>query len=395
MKFRAERSEFAEAAAWALRTVGARATLPALSGVRLEVAGDRLTWASTDLETASELSMSVQAERDGVALVPGKLLGDVVRSLPQAGISAEVDGDRLHLRCGRAQFALRLMPVEDFPQLPSPPEDAPVAVMKTEEFARTVGQVARAASLDDARPVLTGVSLEATGDRLTAAATDSYRLAVRTVPWDQGAEQTVLVPRRALEEARRSAEQLGSDVRIVLEPSRVTFVFAERRLTTNLIEGKYPDFRQLIPSGYERRLTVDRAELTEVVRRVAVVGDTNTTTTPVTLHLSEDSVRVTAGSGEVGQAEESLPGRLEGEDLQIAFNPRYLSEGLEAAGGDEVVFEFRDELKPAVLRPAPAGRGEEPAGEESAGDEGETGGQPTPPPEPVADFLYLLMPVRL
>jgi DNA polymerase III subunit beta len=376
MKFRAERTEFADAASWALRTVGARATLPALSGVRLEVRGDRLLLSSTDLEMASELSIPVQAEREGVALVPGRLLGDVVRALPMAGVSAEVEQDRMRLHCGRAQFDLRLMPVEDFPSLPQPAEGATVAVMKAEEFATTVGQVARAASADDARPVLTGVSLEASATGLTAAATDSYRLAVRTVPWDQDADMTVLVPRRALDESRRSAEQLGGEVRLILEPAQVTFDFGDRRLTTRLIEGKFPDFRQLIPPGFERRLDVDRAELMEVVKRVSVVGDTNTTATPVTLHLSADSVRVTAGSGEIGQAEEALPGRLDGEDLQIAFNPRYLTDGLDATGGERVVLEFRDELKPAVLRPAQPST-------DADGDQGP------------ADFLYLLMPVRL
>ncbi len=375
MKFRAERGEFADAAAWALRTVGARATLPALSGVRLEVSGDRLVLSSTDLEMASELSIPVQAESDGVALVPGRLLGDVVRTLPNAAVSAEAARERLHLACGRAQFDLRLMPAEDFPSLPEPGPDAVTAVMKAEEFARTVAQVARAASADDARPVLTGVQLEATTQGLTASATDSYRLAVRTVPWDQGTERTVLVPRRALEEARRSAELLGSEVRLLLEAGQVTFAFGDRRLTSRLIEGKFPDVRQLIPAGSERRLLVDRAELMEVAKRVAVVGDANTTATPVTLHLTADSVRVTAGSGEVGQAEESMPGQLEGEPLQIAFNPRYLTDGLDAAGSERVVLEFRDELKPAVLRPAPAAQGED---------------------EPAApDFLYLLMPVRV
>ena len=373
MKFRAERTEFAEAAIWALRTVGQRATLPALSGVHLQVADDRLTFASTDLEITSELSISVQAERDGVALVPGRLLGDVVRNLPQAAVSAEVEGDVLHLVCGRARFDLRLMPVEDFPELARPTEDATLAVIKAEEFARMVHQVARAASLDDARPVLTGVSLEAAKGNLTAAATDSYRLAVRTVPWDQTAETTVLVPRRALEEARRSADQLGSEVRLLLEPSQVTFAFGDRRLTTRLIEGKFPDYAQLLPSGSERRLTVDRADLMEVVRRVAVVGEANTTATPVTLHLTEDSVQLTSGSGEVGQAEEALPGELEGEPLDIAFNPRYLVDGLDAVGTERVLFELRDELKPAVLRPLAAGDG-------AAGE---------------GDFLYLLMPVRL
>jgi DNA polymerase III subunit beta len=383
MKFRAERTEFADAAAWALRTVGARATLPALSGVHLEVADDRLTLRSTDYEIESELSIPVQADRDGVALVPGRLLGDVVRSLPNAAVSAEADGDRLHLTCGRATFDLRLIPnAEDFPAPRQSAEDAAVAVMKADEFAKTVAQVARAASTDDARPVLTGVTLEASSGELTAAATDSYRLAVRTVPWDRGAETTVLVPRRALEEARRSAESLGSEVRLVLEPSQVTFAFGDRRLTSRLIEGKFPDYRQLIPAGFERRLLVDRAELQEVVRRVAVVGETNTTATPVTLHLTSDTVRVTAGSGEVGQADESLQGTLEGEDLEIAFNPRYLSDGLDAAGGERVVLEFRDELKPAVIRPAP------PEGAEG-GDGGEQQGGPT------GDFLYLLMPVRL
>lgn len=378
MKFRADRTEFADAVTWVLRTVGARQTLPALSGVRLDVTDDRLTLASTDLEVSSELSIPVSVEREGQALVPGRLLGDVVRSLPPAGVAAEVSGDRLHLACGRARFDLRLMAVEDFPALPAPSPEAATAVLKADDFARTVAQVARAASNDDARPVLTGVSLQATAGSLTAAATDSYRLAVRTVPWDQGADMTALVPRRALVEAQRAAEALGSEVRLILEPAQVTFAFGDRRLTTRLLEGKFPDYGQLIPDGHERRLEVDRADLLEVVKRVAVVGaDGGSTVTPVTLHLSADTVRVTAGTGEVGQAEESLPGVFEGEDLQIAFNPRYLTDGLDVAATERIVLYFRDELKPAVLRPAPA----------VAPDEGA--------PAVGADFLYLLMPVRL
>jgi len=377
MKFRADRAEFAEAASWALRTVGARAALPALSGVLLALEGDRLRLSSTDLEIASELTVGVAGERDGIALVPGRLLGDVVRSLPPAAVNAEVSGDRMHLSCGRARFDIRLMPAEDFPSLPEPSADAPVAVLKAGDFSGAVAQVARAASTDDARPVLTGVSLEATAGRLTAAATDSYRLAVREVPWDQGADSLALVPRRALIEAQRAADALGSEVRLVFEPAQVTFALADRRLTTRLIEGKFPDFRQLLPSDFERRLDVDRAALIEVVKRVSVVGgESSPTVAPVTLHLTADTVRVTAGTGEVGEAEESLPGVLEGEDLQIAFNPRYLTDGLDVAGSERVRLEFRDELKPAVLRRAP-----EAAEGRAEGDGG--------------DFLYLLMPVRL
>jgi DNA polymerase-3 subunit beta len=374
MKFRAERTEFADAATWVLRTVGARATLPALSGVRMEVTGDRLLLGSTDLEVSSTLSIPVQAEREGTALVPGRLLGDVVRSLPNAAISADADTDRLHLECGNARFDLRLMPLEDFPSLATADGSGVPAVMKADEFAGRVAQVARAASTDDARPVLTGVYVEATNDHLVLAATDSYRLAMLTLDWEQDVEGTVLLPRRALDEARRSAEQLGSEVRMSFEESQVGFDFGDRQLVTRLIEGSFPPFRQLIPTGFERRLEVDRSDLIEVVRRVAVVGDANTTATPVTLHLTADTVRVTAGSGEIGEAEESLQGTLSGEDLQIAFNPRYLTDGLDAAGTDQVALEFRDELKPAVIRPV------------ASGDDGDEAG---------ADFLYLLMPVRL
>lgn len=375
MKFRAERTQFAEAAAWVLRTVGDRARLPEYGGVSLDVAGERLALASTDGEASSALEIPVQGDRDGSALVPGRLLGDVVRSLPNAAVEAEVEGDRLLLHCGRARFNLRLIPDPDVTAFPSPgplEDSGNVALLKAEEFALTVSQVARAASADTARPVLTGVQLEASREQLVAVATDSYRLAMRTVAWERGVDANVLVPRRAMEEARRSAEQAGSEVKLALDESEVTFGFGDRILRTRLIDGKYPDVRQLIPSGFERRLIVDRSMLIEVVKRVSVVGEATSATTPVTLDLTPDSVRVTAGSGEAGDAEESMPGELEGEALQIAFNPRYLTDGLDAAGGEHVVLELRDELKPAVIRPF--------LPDDATG---------------ASDYLYLLMPVRI
>jgi DNA polymerase-3 subunit beta len=378
MKFRAERSEFSDAVTWAQRTVGDRVTLPALSGIRLEVTGDRLVLASSNLEIDSELSIPVQGERDGVVLVPGKLLADVVRSLPQAAVVAEVTADVLHLQCGRAQFDLRLMPAEDFPALKQPGAQAPTAVLKAEEFARMVARVARAASSDDARPVLTGVHLVATEEQLTVSATDSYRLARCHLYWDHGAQAEALIPRRALEQARHAAELLGSEVRLVLEPGQVTFAFSDRRLTTRLIEGKFPDVQQLIPESWDRRLTVDRAEFMEVVKRVAVVGDTNTAVTPVMLQITSDSVLVKAGSGEIGRGEETLPGSLEGEELNIAFNPRYLADGLDAAGSERITLQFRDEIKPAVIRTIQV----------------RTDTDSDPEIEDPG-FLYLLMPVRL
>jgi DNA polymerase-3 subunit beta len=369
MKFRAERSEFTDAAAWSLRTIGARATLPALSGVRMEISGDELILESTDLEISSRLVLPVQSEREGVALVPGRLLGDVVRNLPHAAVEAEMSDDRLHLECGRAKFDLRLMPAEDFPTMGAPSSDVTPATMKAEDFSRSISQVARAASTDDHRPVLTGILLESTEAALTLVATDSYRLAVRTLPWELHTAIHALVPRRALDEARRVADHLGSDVHLALENAQATMTFPDRRLTTRLIEGKFIDYRQLLPESWERRLRVNRRELLQVVKRVAVVGEANSSATPVTLHITPDAVQATAGNGELGEAEETLPGELEGEPLEISFNPRYLTDGLEAITDEEVMLEFRDPLKPAVIRPT----------------DGDSEGE----------FLYLLMPVRL
>ena len=374
MKFRAERSQFAEAAEWVLRTVGDRARLPEYGGVRLTTVGDRLEMASTDGEASSALGIEVAGGGDGTALVPGRLLGDIVRSLPNAAVEAEVAEDRMQLDCGRAHFNVRLIPNPDLTAFPAPGPvtDGPdTVVLEPDLFAATVGQVSRAASADTARPVLTGVLLDASPSQLVAVATDSYRLAMRTLGWEQKAEASVLVPRRALEEARRTAERVGGEVRMHLGDAEVTFGFGgDRVLRTRLIDGTYPDVRQLVPSGFERSLEVDRAALVEVVKRVSVVGDVTTATTPVTLDVSADTVRVTAGSGESGDAEESMPGTLDGEPLQIAFNPRYLTDGLEAAGGESVVIQMRDPLKPAVIRPLSAD-------------------------DATSDYLYLLMPVRL
>jgi DNA polymerase-3 subunit beta len=335
----------------------------------MEIAGDELVLESTDLELSARLALPVQAEREGAALIPGRLLGEVVRTLPQAPVEADADQDRLRLQCGRAKFDLRLMHAEDFPTLPAPGSEAIPATLKAEQFVGMVSQVARAASSDDHRPVLTGVLLEGAEGTLTVAATDSYRLAVRTLPWDAETSVQALLPGRALQEARRTVDQLDADVQLVLEDAQATFELPDRRLTTRLIEGKFIDYRQLLPENWERRLRVARRELLEVVRRVAVVGETNTAATPITLNVGADSVQVTAGAGEVGDAEETLPAELEGEPLEIAFNPRYLTDGLDAVSDDEVVLKFRDALKPAVLRPG-SGDAE-------------------------SEYLYLLMPVRL
>jgi len=368
VRFRAERQEFAEAVTWTTRMVGSRPALPALAGVLLDVGDGRLTCRATDLEVSSEVSVPVQVEEPGRALLPGKLLAQLCSKLPDAPVVIEGTPDRTTIRCGRATFGVRGMPVDDFPTFHDADPDAPRGVLKAEAFGRLVSQVARAASTDEARPFLTGVRLEASAGALTAAATDSYRLAIRRVTWDEGADSDALVPARALTEAGRAATDAGGEVTIVFEAGRVSFLLGDRRLTTRLVEGSFPNYRQLVPDAHETRAVADRLALIESLQRVAVValGQTNT---PITLAFGEGTIDLAAGNQEVGDATEALPAEVTGEPLTIAFNPGYLLSGLEAVTTEEVEIDLRDGLKPAVIRPR--------------------GGE-----APADDFLYLIMPVR-
>ena len=369
MKLRAERAEFAEAVSWATRTVGTRVTLPALSGVLLDAEEGRLTCRATDLEVAAEISIPVQIDRPGRVLLPGRLLAQLVSRFPNAPVQLTGEPDRMEISCGRATFHVRGMQVEDFPTLAVPADDAAQGVVKADAFARLVAQVARAASNDEGRPVLTGVHLEAAGGRLTAAATDSYRLAVRSLGWEEAVEGTALVPSRSLQEAAKAAGELGGAVTVALEPGQVSFLFGDRRLTTKLIEGSFPNYQALLPDAHETSVVVERSVLVEALQRVAIVamGQANT---PVTLTFGDGSVDLQATNQEMGDAAEALPAEIDGEGLSISFNPTFLLAGLEAAGTDRVRIELRDGLKPAVLKPH--------------AEDGQ-----------VDDFTYLLMPMRV
>ncbi len=369
MKLRAERAEFAEAVAWATRTVGARVTLPALSGILLEADAGKLTCRATDLEVAAEITIPVQIDQPGAVLLPGRLLSQLVARFPEAPVQLTGEPDRVEITCGRATFHVRGMQTEDFPTLAGPVDGAPQGVVKADAFARLVGQVARAASTDEGRPVLTGVSLEAAGDTLTAAATDSYRLAVRSLTWEHAVEGSALVPARSLQEAAKAATEVGGAVTVVIEDGQVSFLLGDRRLTTKLIEGSFPNYQALLPDAHETTVVVDRAELIEALQRVAIVamGQANT---PVSLTFGDGSVDLQASNQEMGDAAEALPADIEGEGLTIAFNPAFLLSGLEATGTDRIRIELRDGLKPAVLKPH--------------AEDGQ-----------VDDFTYLLMPMRV
>jgi DNA polymerase III subunit beta len=363
VKFRCERDQLAEALAAAGRAAtGRTGTLPVLSGVRLVLEGDQLTVTGTDLELTIQLTLTVGGEVDGSTVIPARLASDIVRSLGDPKVELSATPDEVTIIAGRSQFAVRPLSVDDYPRL-APPSAAAVT-LPAAVFGEALRQVVRAASTDEARPILTGVLLAAEGDGLRLVATDSYRLAVRDLVGTSvlGTDQKVLVPSRALSELQRL---LGSadELTLRLGEREATFEIGTTRLTTKLIEGEFPNYRQLIPSSYPNKLTVSREALTEAIRRVKILAKD---ATPVRLTLSADGLKLTAVTQDVGNAADELDATYVGTDMVVAFNADYLASGIDAATTDEITLETLDALKPAVVR--------------SLGHD---------------DFLYLLMPVRV
>lgn len=369
MKLRAERTEFTDAVAWATRAIGSRATLPALSGVLLEATDGKLFCRATDLEVSTEISIGVQIDQPGKVLLPGRLLAQLVARFPDAPVQIDGTGDRVEIVCGQATFNVHKMIAEDFPELASPADEATAGVIKSDAFARLVSQVARAAATDEGRPVLTGVQLDAADGTLTAAATDRYRLAVRSLTFEEAVDGNALVPARSLQEAAKGAMEVGGSVTVIFEDGQVSFLLGDRRLTTKLIDGTFPNVKSLLPDAHETSVVVDRAGLIEALQRVSIVAQ-GAANTPVNLTFEDGSVHLQATNLEAGEAAESLATDTNGEGLTIAFNPAFLLAGLEATGTEKIRIELRDGLKPAVLKP------------QSDDDQ-------------VDDLTYLLMPMRV
>jgi DNA polymerase-3 subunit beta len=363
VKFRCERDVLVDALGTAGRAAASRGTsLPVLSGVRVDLKGDRLTLTGTDLELTISVEVAVSGDGDGVVVLPGRLASDIVRSLPAGSVDVEVGDDEARIAAGRSDFSLRVLPADEFPRIAEPGGE-PVTLASA-ELSTALSQVVRAASSDDARPILTGVLLAAEAEGLRLVATDSYRLAIRDLPGTTvlAEGQKVLVPSRALTELARVLNA-GDSLTVRLGERDASFEVGGTRLTTVLIEGEFPPYERLIPQAQPNRLTVGREVLLEAVRRVKLLARE---ATPVRLGMSSDGLELVAITQDVGQAHEALDAKFEGTDLTVAFNPEYLVQGIEVAPGDEVTIETVDALKPALLRCS-----EHP------------------------DFLYLLMPVRV
>jgi DNA polymerase-3 subunit beta len=364
MKFRCERDVLAEALATAGRAVANRGgALPVLSGVLLHLDGGKLEVTGSDLDLTISVTIDVSGEDDGVVVLPARLASDVVRSVEAGAVVFESDDEQARVTGGSAEFEIRLIPADEFPRLAQPEGDA--VTIDAAAFNAALKQVTPAASSDDSRPILTGVLLSAEEDGLRLVATDSYRLAVRTMPGTSvlAEGQKVLVPSRALNELSRVLPDEG-EVTLRLGDRDAAFEVEGTKLVTRLIEGEFPNYQGLIPSGQSNVLSVGRGPLLEALRRVKLLARE---ATPVRLVMKPDGgLELLAVTQDVGQAHDEVEGKFEGTELTVAFNPDYLLQGLEVCPGDEIRIETLDALKPALIKPSED-----------------------------TDFLYLLMPVRV
>ncbi len=374
MKFRCERDVLVEALGGATRAATTRGgALPVLSGVKAALSGDRLVLTGSDLDLTIQVVVTVAGTADGVAVLPARLTADIVRALEPGAVHVDAGDTEAQITSGRSHFSVRLLPADDFPRVADLAADE--VVLDATALVDALRQVVPAASHDDARPILTGVLMAAEGDGLRLVATDSYRLAVRDLPGVSVLRegQSVLVPSRALGElarilagAERVSLRLGErdatfEVRAVGAPDDASS--PGTRLTTRLIEGQFPNYRQLIPERHPNCLTVGREPLLDALRRVKLLARE---TIPVRLALRAGGVQLSATTQDVGQAEEDLDAKYEGAEMNISFNPEYLADGIEAVAGDEVTLETLDSVKPAVVRSVER-----------------------------SDYLYLLMPIRV
>jgi DNA polymerase III subunit beta len=363
MKIVCSRDELGAKLAVVARAVSTRTAVQILSGIFLRGEAGELHVAATDMELSVRTSLEAQVEGEGAVVVPGRLLVDIARGLPEEEVSVEHREDEglVRITCGPSNYRLNTYSAADFPRLPTA-EGAQLHSLERPRFLEAVTRVQRSASRDESRPVLTGILLRFESGRLVAAATDSYRLSVRETSIDADLpELEAIVPARALVELSRIAPGEG-ELELGIHENQVLFGVDGIWLATRRIDGQFPNYKQLLPETFEHELTLPRVELLEVVRRVAVLAQRNS---PLRLRFAEGELIVSARTPDVGEASESLPVAYSAEPLEIGFNAEFLRDGLDSVDGDELVLKLISPLRPAVMS------------------------------SPDDDFTYLIMPIRL
>lgn len=367
MKLSIARSELLDALTVVSKGMSARSTLPILSGVYLSAGDGSLAMQATDLEVSVKHNVPALTETQGQVVIPGRLLTDIVRSLPEAAVTLETEGDNVLVRCQQSSFTVKTLPDGDFPKFPEVEVEKSVE-LPAQTVSSMVKKVSKAVSRDETRAVLTGVLLVIEGPIVKMVATDSYRLAVDEVIIDRedGEDIDVVIPGRALDEAMKVASS-GDVVRLGVSENQVVFEFGETTFITRRIEGSFPNYKQLIPptSPDDTMVTIATEELQGAVKRVSLLAMHNTPLR-ISVNIEDQTLSLSANTQDVGDASEDLMVKAEGKDVEIAFNHAFMSDGLASVNSETVKLQIQSSLKPGLLH---AGDGE--------------------------DFKYLLMPVRL
>jgi len=361
LKITCSRDELVSKLGIVSRAVSTRGAVQVLSGVLLRGEGGRLELAATDMEISLRATLTAELEGEGAVVVPGKLLSDLARLLPESEVVIEYRPEEGVVQIASGSYSSRLntYSAEDFPRLPT--VEAQLHAIDRAALLETVERVARSASRDESRPVLTGILVRFEGGKLVMAATDSYRLAVKETELGQGGpELEAIIPARALQELGRLGA--GDTIELGVHENHVIFGAGEAWLTTRRIDGQFPNYKQLVPESFELELPLPRAELLDVVRRIAVLAQRNS---PLRLRFAEGELTVSAQTQDIGEARETIPAPYTGEPLEIGFNAEFLRDGVESIPSDEVTLKLINPLRPGLL-----------TGESD-------------------DYWYLIMPIRL
>jgi DNA polymerase III subunit beta len=355
------------------RGVSARSTIQLLGGILLEAGDGVVRLSATDMEISVQTSSPAEVEEEGRVVIPARIFNDIVRSLPGGSLSLEHDdsGGTVRLAAGENEYRIRTYAADDFPQLPG--FDAEAAfTMSGDLLVETVEKVSRSYSRDETRPVLTGILISFEENRVRMVTTDSYRLSIKETELATTAfegSREAIIPARAMQEVARIFGSEGEDeVEVSLSENQALFRIGDVLFGTRLIDGNFPEYRRLLPTTFEREISVNREDLMGTLRRVNLFAQRQTPPVPVSLSFSSGSVEVIVRNGEVGEAHERLPATSE-DDFLISFNPGYLLDGVSAIDTEKVVFKLNEALKPGLIVPGVDGE-EEP------------------------DFLYLIMPMR-
>jgi len=360
------------------RGVSARSTIQLLGGILLEAVDGVLRLSATDMEISIQTTSAAEVEGEGRVVIPARIFNDIVRSLPAGNFTLEYDGSEgtVRLAAGENEYTIRTYAADDYPKLPEfEAEDS--FKMPGASLVETVEKVSRSYSRDETRPVLTGILISFEDSRVKMVTTDSYRLSIKetelaTAPFE-GLREAIIPARAMTEVSRIFSGSDEEDVEVSLSENQALFRIGDVVFGTRLIDGNFPEYRRLLPTGFEREISVSREDLMGTLRRVNLFAQRQTPPVPVSLSFTEGSVEVIVKNGDVGEAHEKLPANSE-DDFLISFNPGYLLDGVSAIDTEKVKFKLNEALKPGLIVPG-----------ENGGENGD-GGEP--------DFLYLIMPMR-